>query len=207
MNEAYITLGKSGKGELVVKKSEFIGYASHIKNEEQALDFIASVRRRHADAKHNVYAYMLKSNNIMRYSDDKEPQGSAGVPVLDVIRKGGFTDAVIVVTRYFGGVLLGVGGLVRAYSAAAKLAVEDAGIVKYELFTILSFRCDYKTYPKIQSEISKIPAKIDNVEYGEDIEITISLPKDIANDFCSAVSELSLGKIQVENKGSRYDTR
>lgn len=207
MDEVYITLGKSGKGELVVKKSEFIGYASHIENEEQALDFIASVRRRHADAKHNVYAYMLKSNNIMRYSDDKEPQGSAGVPVLDVIRKGGFTDAVIVVTRYFGGVLLGVGGLVRAYSGAAKLAVEDAGIVKYELFTILSFRCDYKTYPKIQSEISKIPAKIDNVEYGEDIEITISLPKDIANDFCSAVSELSLGKIQVENKGSHYDTR
>ena len=126
---SYVTIGKEGSATLVEKKSEFIGYAAHVENESEALDFIAKIKHRHSDARHNVYAYVLKKNNIMRYSDDGEPQGTAGMPVLDVIRKTGFTDAVIVVTRYFGGILLGTGGLVRAYSASAKLAVEDAGIL------------------------------------------------------------------------------
>ena len=125
-----VTLLKSGSATLVEKKSEFIGYACPVKDEDEAIEFVKSIKKKHSDARHNVYAYMI-GQNIARYSDDGEPQGTGGIPVLDVIRKSGFTDAVIVVTRYFGGILLGAGGLVRAYSAAAKMAVDDAGIVTY----------------------------------------------------------------------------
>lgn len=207
MEERYITLGGSGKGTLIEKKSEFIGYAAHVESEEEALEFIASIRHRHADARHNVYAYMLKKNNIMRYSDDGEPQGSAGVPVLDVIRKGGFTDAVIVVTRYFGGILLGVGGLVRAYSAAAKLAVDDAGIVEYELFKVLSFICDYRLYPKIQNEISKIPAKVENTSFNEEVEVKLSLPLEFAAPFSERLCEISSGRIKTVDEGLCFNIR
>ena len=105
--ELYITLEKEASASFVEKKSEFIGYACPCKTEQEALDFIAKIRKKHADAKHNVYAYQIKENNIARFTDDGEPQGTAGMPVLDIIRKTGFTDACIVVTRYFGGILLG----------------------------------------------------------------------------------------------------
>jgi uncharacterized YigZ family protein len=109
----YITLSKEAEVSFIEKKSEFIGYAAPVKTEEEAMEFINKIRKKHANATHNCYAYQL-ANGSARYSDDGEPQGTAGVPILSVIQKGGFTDAVIVVTRYFGGILLGAGGLVRA---------------------------------------------------------------------------------------------
>lgn len=208
MDELYITLGKKeGRGSIVEKRSEFIGYAAHVENEKEALEFISQIKHRHGDAKHNVYAYMLKNNNISRYSDDGEPQGSAGIPVLEIIKKGGFTDAAIVVTRYFGGVLLGVGGLSRAYGTAARLAVEDAGIVKYELFEILKFSCDYKQYPKILKEITKFSAKADPPRFEEDVHIRLALLQKLVHPFCERLSELTGGKIKIENEGFCYNTR
>lgn len=205
--QVYVTIGKEGVGTLVEKKSEFIGYAAHVENEQEALEFISKIKHRHSDARHNVYAYVLKKNNIMRYSDDGEPQGTAGMPVLDVIRKTGFTDAVIVVTRYFGGILLGTGGLVRAYSAAAKLAVEDAGILEYELFDSLEFECEYHLYPRIQNELTKIPVKINSTDFGERVSISVAMPTEFTEGFSQRLSEISAGKIKVAKIGVCYGIR
>jgi len=207
MDDIYVTLGSAADAELVEKKSVFIGHASHIDSEDQAIAFINEMRHKYADARHNVYAYMLKDNNVMRYSDDKEPQGSAGIPVLDVIRKGGFTDAVIVVTRYFGGVLLGKGGLVRAYSAAASLAVKAAGIVRYELFDRLEVICDYKTFPLIKNELSKLPAKLDEPEYSADITVRFALPTEFTAPLSEKLGELSAGRIKPKKLGQVYGIR
>ena len=136
----YSSLGKEASATYIEKKSEFIGYAAPVSTEEEAIAFIEKIRKKHADARHNVYAYLLR-NGTTRYSDAGEPQGTAGIPTLEVIRKGGFCDAVIVVTRYFGGILLGAGGLVRAYTAAAKLACEAAGIVTYTERTAFTLDC------------------------------------------------------------------
>ena len=119
--KSYITIKKQSHYEYEDRKSVFIGEAMPVSDENQALDFIERVKKKYPDAKHHVYAYVLRENSIMRFSDDREPQGTAGMPVLDVIRKNGCTDTVIVVTRYFGGTLLGTGGLVRAYTSAARL--------------------------------------------------------------------------------------
>ena len=206
-NELYITLRQEGSASLTEKKSEFIGYAAHVESEREALDFIARIKHKHSEARHNVYAYVLKNNNIMRYSDDGEPQGTAGMPVLDVIRKSGFTDAVIVVTRYFGGILLGTGGLVRAYSAAAKLAVQEAQIVEYELFDVVSFVCDYQLYPKIQNELGKIPAKVESTDFAENITVRLSLPKEFTAGLGERLSEMSSGRIGLTKCGVCYGIR
>ena len=140
--DTYVTLEHDGYASFCEKRSEFIGYARPCRTEAEALAFLAEIRKKHADAKHNVYAYQVRENNTARFSDDGEPQGTAGMPVLDIIRKTGFTDACIVVTRYFGGILLGTGGLVRAYSQAAKLAAENAHIITYERFIVYELICD-----------------------------------------------------------------
>ena len=126
----YLTLRKESSDEFIEKRSRFIGYAKPVTTQEEAMDFINAIRAKHWDATHNVYAYVLRDGQSRRYSDDGEPSGTAGVPVLDVLLKENITDCVVVATRYFGGVLLGAGGLVRAYSHTSKIAVEAAGIMK-----------------------------------------------------------------------------
>ena len=207
MDELYVTLGGAADAELVEKKSVFIGHAAHVDSEEEALLFIEEMRHKYADARHNVYAYMLKENNIMRYSDDKEPQGSAGIPVLDVIQKSGVTDAVVVVTRYFGGILLGKGGLVRAYSSAASLAVKAAGVVTYEPYDELEVRCDYKTYQIIKNELSKLPSVTDDVIYDADITVKFALPVAYTAPFAEKVSEISAGRCALKKTGERLGAK
>ena len=131
--EGYTTVKQYGTAEYEDRKSVFIGEALPVSSEAEALEFLASVKKKYPDARHHVYAYVLRDNSIMRFSDDSEPQGTAGMPVLDVIRKRGCTDVIIVVTRYFGGTLLGTGGLVRAYTAAAVGALESAEIIRYDI--------------------------------------------------------------------------
>ncbi|MBQ3064825.1 MAG: YigZ family protein [Clostridia bacterium] len=204
-DELYITLEREASASFVEKKSEFIGYAAPCKTEEDALAFIARIRKKHADARHNVYAYMLKENNIARFTDDGEPQGTAGLPVLDIIRKTGFTDACIVVTRYFGGVLLGTGGLVRAYSHAAKLAAEEAHIITYERFAVCDIICDYADYDKIRSGQALYGIVVDGVEYAQDVTQHIAIRASEYNDMCLALTELTNGAVLIERTGDRYD--
>lgn len=203
--ELYITLEKEASASFVEKKSEFIGYACPCKTEQEALDFIAKIRKKHADAKHNVYAYQIKENNIARFTDDGEPQGTAGMPVLDIIRKTGFTDACIVVTRYFGGILLGTGGLVRAYSHAAKLAAEAAHVITYERFITCEIICDYADYDKIRASYQGVGLMVDSVDFAADVTQCLAIRAPEYDRFCDALTELTNGTVLIETTGDRFD--
>jgi uncharacterized YigZ family protein len=199
-----VTLLKSGSATLVEKKSEFIGYACPVTTEDEAIEFVKSIKKKHADARHNVYAYMI-GQNIARYSDDGEPQGTGGIPVLDVIRKSGFTDAVIVVTRYFGGILLGAGGLVRAYSAAAKMAVDDSGIVTYDLYKVFDLKVNYTDYGKLTVCLSGADPINDGIDFAENVTLSLALPSDKFESFKSEVIEITAGRAEFNDKGTRFD--
>ncbi len=203
--DVYVTLAREASASFVEKKSEFIGYARPCKTEAEALAFIAAIRKKHADAKHNVYAYQIKENNIARFTDDGEPQGTAGMPVLDIIRKTGFTDACIVVTRYFGGVLLGTGGLVRAYSHAAKLAAEAAEIVTYESFRVCELICDYSDWQKIETRLSDYGVITDRVAFAQDVTLTAAVRATRYEAFVSDMTELTNGAVLIEEGPLRFD--
>ncbi len=148
----YLTILHSSHDEVSINKSRFIGYATPIKTEEEAQLFIESVRKKHWDATHNVPVYVLGKNyQVQRYSDDGEPSGTAGVPILEMLKKEGITDLCVVITRYFGGIKLGTGGLVRAYTETAKMAIEACNVVKRQLMHLLSVTYDYTSHGKIQN--------------------------------------------------------
>lgn len=147
----YKTVEKAAVAEFTEKKSRFIGYVCPVKTAEEAQNFITEVRSKNREATHNVPAYVLRENNIQRCSDDGEPSGTAGVPVLDVILKNEVKDVCVVVTRYFGGVLLGAGGLVRAYSHGSKIALEAGGIITLAPCAVLQVEADYPFYERIRS--------------------------------------------------------
>lgn len=203
--DVYVTLGKEGQATFEMKKSEFIGYAAHVTTEEDARGFVDRIRKKHADARHNVYAYLLSDNNIMRYSDDGEPQGTAGLPVLDILRKGGITDAVIVVTRYFGGILLGTGGLVRAYSAAAKAAVEDAGRASFVNYEEYSLTMSYPLYQRVPNLFKNYPLLVDGTDFGGEVEIHIAIKEGYFAKLEESLNEVGAGKIRIVKKGTRLD--
>lgn len=203
--DAYVTLGKDGSATLEVKRSEFIGYASHVTTEEEARAFIDKIRKKHADARHNVYAYCLSENNILRYSDDGEPQGTAGLPVLDILRKGGITDAVIVVTRYFGGILLGTGGLVHAYSAAAKAAVEDAGRASFVTYEEYSLTMSYPLYQKVPHLFKNFPIIVDATDFGGEVEVRFAIKEGYFDKLEPLLNEVGAGKIRIVKLGTRLD--
>ncbi len=202
-----VTLGKPASAELTEKKSVFIASVSPVESEQEAIDFIASVKKKYSDARHNVYAYQLDNGRIARYSDDGEPQGTAGVPVLDIINKGGFTDAVIVVTRYFGGILLGAGGLVRAYSGAARLGVEAAGIVTYRNYIELSIDCSYPDYGKLTVTLSDPSLFIDSTDFRERVVISVAVPEEDCGQLEKTISEITSGRAVVTRLSSRFDRK
>ena len=154
--ESYITVKDESEFEYEDRKSVFIGKARPVKTEAEALEFLSCVKKQYPDARHHVYAYVLRENSIMRFSDDREPQGTAGMPVLDVIRKNSCTDVAIVVTRYFGGTLLGTGGLVRAYTSAAAGALNAATVITYDTYIeaeiSLSTECNMQIHLAVTKE-------------------------------------------------------
>lgn len=199
----YITLSKEAEVSFIEKKSEFIGHAAPVKTEEEAMEYINKIRKKYGDATHNCYAYML-ANGSARYSDDGEPQGTAGVPILSVIQKGGFTDAVIVVTRYFGGILLGAGGLVRAYSASARDAVAAAKIVTYAQYSEFRVRCSYSDYQKLIPLIERLGVKEDGSEFTDAVTLYLAAKPEVFKQFSEKLSEMSGGKLIAEETGSRF---
>jgi uncharacterized YigZ family protein len=204
MDNGYISLQKSGFSEYTEKRSVFYGYASPVLTEQEAIEFVKKIKEKHSDARHNVYAYMLRENNTQRFSDDGEPHGTAGLPLLDTLRKSGITDSVIVVTRYFGGILLGTGGLVRAYSTAAKEAVEDAGIVKYVLYKKAKITVSYSDYQKLIYFLDKREIK----HSGEVFDIQVSLNANVLPSDWEAVvtsiADATGGKAMIEDVGIEY---
>lgn len=201
----YTTLGGEGEFEIVIDRSTFLGYAKRVTEESDAIAFINQIKKKHSDARHNVYAYVLKDTNTTRYSDDGEPAGTAGMPVLDVIRKTGFTDAVIVVTRYFGGILLGKGGLVRAYTAAAKGAAEAAGIITYTEYTELEIACSYADHEKIRYECQFFDIIEDGIDYSDSVTLRLAIKTPAFDKFNTRLNELSAGRISAKITGQRFD--
>ncbi len=192
--EDYTTLEGYGTHTYEEKKSVFIGECTPVKSENEAISFINNIKKKYSDARHHVYAYVLRENSIMRYSDDHEPQGTAGMPVLDSIRKRGVVDAVCVVTRYFGGTLLGTGGLVRAYTEAAAGAVSAANVITFTTYTKCSIELSYSDYQKIQNILAEQQFRTEETEYRENVVIygRVLLSK-TATLFCS-ISEQTGGR-------------
>ena len=194
----YKTLKGYGEAELIEKRSRFIGYANRAECEEEALDFLNSIRSKHSDATHNVYAYVLRDNNIARFSDDGEPHSSAGLPVLDVLRKEGIFNAVIVVTRYFGGTLLGVGGLVRAYSSSAKAAVDAAGIteiIQKKHFEVIT---NYSDFQKVSSLLASCRADIQTPVFDASVSFVFSIPEENAGTVITKIADVSCGRAGIK---------
>ncbi|SCN21482.1 IMPACT family member YigZ [Clostridium sp. N3C] len=194
----YRTVKGQASAEFEEKKSIFIGSIARVSNEDEARDFINSIKAEHREARHNVYAYIIGANcSIQRYSDDGEPQGTGGIPVLEVIKRNNLTDTVIVVTRYFGGVLLGASGLVRAYSKAAAMAVKEASIVEKVKAVMLRIKIDYDMLGKIQYTFSKNNWQIDNIEYSDMVELTIICEKEKLEEIRETLMDIANNKFTL----------
>ncbi len=202
--EEYRTLHTAAQDEFTEKRSRFIGYCRPVETEEEALSFIAAIKKQHWDAKHNVYAYVLRDGQIRRYSDDGEPQGTAGIPVLDVLLKGNITDAVVVVTRYFGGILLGGGGLVRAYGHAASIAVKAAGVEERILCKQLSVICDYTQYGRVAPLIAEHGGIIDDTVYEDAVTIRFHMKGDALSPFEKALADATAGSVSSVSDGEAF---
>ena len=194
----YRTVKKESVAELVEKKSRFIARVCPVSTEQEALDFLASVRAENRMASHNVFAYRLRERNLSRYSDDGEPSGTAGLPVLDILDRGEITDTVIVVTRYFGGTLLGTGGLVRAYSSAARMGVEEAGVVLMEIAGSYRFSCGYSDYDKAVRIIRDAQADMSGSEFMDEVTISYTADDQKADKIEKALVEMTRGKGRPE---------
>ncbi len=199
--EKRITLAGSVSVEMEERKSIFIGHATPVSSEEEARAFIEAKKKEYHDARHNVYAYMLSENGIARYSDDGEPQGTAGMPVLNVLKMSGATDLCVVVTRYFGGILLGAGGLVRAYSVSAKQAIDAAGFASFEDYAVYKIDVTYSDYQKLTVALGRINAEEDHVDFGEGVTVIAAIEKSRMEIVPTTVSELTYGKGGVELLG------
>lgn len=204
MDKNYKTVKFNTKDEFVEKRSRFIGYCKPVTTEQEAVDFINKIKKDHWDATHNVYAYSLREGQIKRYSDDGEPSGTAGMPALDVILKNDVVDVVVVVTRYFGGVLLGTGGLVRAYAKGCKVALEAAGIVTMELCSQCKISCSYNQYGKINTLVMQKGGYVDNCDFADNVIIDFHMPVDLVNSLNKSLADATAGEITVEILGENY---
>lgn len=195
---SYITIRDFGEDRFEEKKSEFIGYAKRVENEEEAKAFVNQIKNMYKQARHNCFAYIIGSNmNIQRYSDDGEPQGTAGIPILEVMKKSRITDCAVVVTRYFGGILLGTGGLTRAYIKGASIAIKAAGIVEKVEGLKLSFEIEYDLFGKIQHICGQNSWHIEDTEYSDKVTVYILSEKTISNDIENEIVEATNGKVIV----------
>ncbi|MGG5462585.1 YigZ family protein [Clostridium sp. B9] len=192
---SYITVKKAADDRFEEKKSVFIGYVKRVTTEEEAKEFVAEINNKHKDARHNCYAYVIGANmGIQRYSDNGEPQGTAGIPILEVIKKQGITDCAVVVTRYFGGVLLGTGGLTRAYTKGAVIAIEAAGVVEKVEGAMLSIEINYDLYGKIQYICGQNNWHIEDTEFTDNVTIHILAEESIIPEMENSFTEATNGK-------------
>ncbi len=193
-----------GIDEFVEKRSRFIGTVRYTKTEDEALAFIAEQNEKHKSATHNVYAYSIRDNNIMRYSDNGEPQGTAGMPVLDVFRKEEVFDFCCVVTRYFGGTLLGAGGLVRAYSHAAKIALDAAGIAVMRLWTDGKLSVPYNLFEIVQKELVSLGARIQATDYGAEVTVSYLLPTEEFDAVAARIFDITAGRVLTRRGEDKF---
>ena len=201
--EEYLVPSGEGIDEHTEKRSRFIGHIFPADSEEAAVAAIKSVREAMWDARHHVYAYIIRGG-AMRYSDDGEPQGTGGLPVLDVLRRQELNNVCCVVTRYFGGILLGTGGLVRAYSKAAVMAVDAAGVSIMRLWQRFEIPCPYPLFERVKLEIEAHDGQIINTDYGVQVDLTVRIPQGRADAFKARLIDLSSGRLVPADAGTEY---
>lgn len=194
--DSYLVPFGEGEGELVEKRSRFIGHVWRVDSEEEARSRIDETRKRHYDARHNCWCYALREGGVLRYADDGEPQGTAGQPMLNVFQREGVQNVCCVVTRYFGGILLGAGGLTRAYAAAAKLALDEAGISRMRLWATLLVPCAYPLYERLRLLTEACGGVVEDTDFGAEVTLTALLPAEAEERYREKVTELSAGKVE-----------
>lgn len=199
MSEYFVPAG-SGEAEFVEKRSSFLGHVRFVETEDAARDFINEMKKKHYDARHNCWCYIIRGGAV-RYSDDGEPQGTAGLPMLEVFKREGVENVVCVVTRYFGGVLLGTGGLLRAYTKSAKDALDEAGIAAVRRWVKLEVGCPYSLLERMKTECLSLDGAVQNVDYGADVLLSLLLPENNAEAFSARVTELSAGACSAQTVG------
>lgn len=202
--DRYKTISQRSETLLVEKKSKFITNAAPAETEAEALAFLNEIRSKYPDATHNVYAYVIDENNIFRYSDDGEPSGTAGMPVLDAIRKADIVDAAVVVTRYFGGTLLGTGGLVHAYGSSASGGLKNSGIIIREKCDIVSVRADYTLAGRIQHKMSVDGYAVLDTEYGSDVTFKICSSMEDTEKLIAEITDITNGKAACRVADNKY---
>ena len=195
MDEYYIPAG-AGEAEFTEKRSRFLGHVRIAETEEEARAFIAAMKKQYYDARHNCWCYIIK-DGPERYSDDGEPQGTAGIPMLEVFRRQGITNVVCVVTRYFGGVLLGAGGLLRAYTKSAGDAMTAAGTSVVRLWIEADVPCSYSAAERIKNELISAGAQVADVEYGAAVTVKALIPKELLEAVQTKITDASGGTVEV----------
>lgn len=201
----YKSIHKFGRDEIIINKSRFIGSALPVNSEEEALEFIEKIKKEFRDASHNVYAYSIGENaNLQRFTDDGEPSGTAGMPMLSVINLENLRNVAVVVTRYFGGVLLGAGGLVRAYTKGAKIGIENGLIVDKILYYEVSVKVEYTLLGKIENELTKNKFIIKDKMYEENVIINVLSTEDDIEKLKNVINEVTSGKSDINIGQSSY---
>ena len=195
--ESYQTVAGRGDATFVEKRSRFIGIALPIASEEQATEQIAAIRRQYFDARHTVFAYRLHDGMVRRYADDGEPQGTAGIPILDVMQKAGVEDCLVTVTRYFGGILLGTGGLVRAYSHTAALAIEAAGRAVMTPCRTATVVCPYPAYQAVVNLMEASGGALLDRQFGDTVTLVCRMPDAVTAAFERELGERFAGRLTV----------
>lgn len=203
--QSYRTLHEFGRDEFTVEKSVFISHVKPVETEEEAREFIDEIKSKYKDATHNVWAYTIgETMNIQRYSDDGEPQGTAGIPTLEVIKKEDLRNVVVVVTRYFGGVKLGAGGLVRAYTKGAKIGLEAGKIVEKKPFIEVDISVDYTLLGKIQNELANREYTVKDIEYTDSVNIIVYCEKERLETLSSLITEITSATAEIREKEEFY---
>ncbi len=200
----YLTPAGYGEAEFVEKRSRFIGQVWPAVSEEEARETIARIKSKYHDARHNCWCYTIRDGGIVRYADDGEPQGTAGQPMLEVFRRGGVEDAVCVVTRYFGGILLGAGGLTRAYAHTAKLALDAAGVAEMRLWAAVEAVCPYSLFERVKNEIESSGGVVERSDYGADVTVTALFSSETAEDYIRRLAEMSSGTVSGKITEEKY---
>ena len=200
----FVPFADFGEDKFEEKRSKFTGRLWHVETAEDAVAKIKEMRETFWDATHNCYAYILREGNVMRYSDDGEPQGTAGQPMLNVFQRENVENVVCIVTRYFGGILLGAGGLTRAYAKAAKDALDNAGKARMQPFSVLLLECPYPMFERIKLLIEGHEGRIESSDYGAAVTLTFLLPVQKTADFSTALTELSGGQMSAEEVEQRF---
>ncbi len=196
-----ITPSTRAEARFVEKRSEFIGNISPVESDEEAVAFVNEIKKKYPDARHNVYAYIVARNNITRYSDDGEPKGTAGIPVLEVLKKNETVNAAIVVTRYFGGILLGTGGLARAYTKAAADALAAAGLVQLHDTVKFYVICSFSDSERVRYELSHHDVITDNIDYSANVRFELSAVEEEFEKTKKSIMEITSARARVEKTG------